>query len=63
MNIYIYWIIGVFIISMVCGFIFIPIILNFCKAKQLYDIPNARNKKGRTHPVPPKPPQAAGSCS
>ena len=42
MNIYIYWIIGVFIISMVCGFIFIPIILNFCKAKQLYDIPNAR---------------------
>lgn len=42
MNIYIYWIIGVFIISMVCGFIFIPIILNFCKAKKLYDIPNSR---------------------
>lgn len=42
MNIYIYWIIGVFIISMVCGFIFIPIILNFCKAKKLYDIPDSR---------------------
>lgn len=42
MNIYFIWIIGVFIISAVCGFIFIPIILNFCKAKKLYDIPNAR---------------------
>lgn len=42
MNIYIYWIIGVFVISALCGFIFIPIILNFCKTKQLYDIPNAR---------------------
>ena len=42
MNIYIYWIIGVFIISMACGFVFIPIILNFCKAKKLYDIPNSR---------------------
>ncbi|MCD8203065.1 MAG: undecaprenyl/decaprenyl-phosphate alpha-N-acetylglucosaminyl 1-phosphate transferase [Prevotella sp.] len=35
-------IIGVFLISTICGFIFIPIILNYCKAKQLYDIPNAR---------------------
>lgn len=42
MDIHVLWIIGVFIISTVCGFIFIPIILNFCKAKQLYDIPNAR---------------------
>lgn len=42
MSIYTYWIIGVFFISAVCGFIFIPIILNFCKAKQLYDLPNAR---------------------
>ncbi|MCD8290569.1 MAG: undecaprenyl/decaprenyl-phosphate alpha-N-acetylglucosaminyl 1-phosphate transferase [Prevotella sp.] len=34
--------IGVFLISTICGFIFIPIILNYCKAKQLYDLPNAR---------------------
>ncbi len=42
MNIYLLCIAGVFIISAICGFIFIPIILNYCKAKQLYDIPNAR---------------------
>lgn len=42
MNTYILCIAGVFIISTVCGLIFIPAILNFCKAKQLYDIPNAR---------------------
>lgn len=42
MDIYIFWIIGVFIISATCGFVFIPIILNFCKANRLYDIPNAR---------------------
>lgn len=42
MSIYIFWIVAVFLISVVCGFVFIPIILNFCKEKQLYDIPNAR---------------------
>lgn len=42
MNLYAFYIIGVFLISSICGFIFIPIILNFCKARQLYDIPNAR---------------------
>lgn len=42
MNIYILCIIGVFLISTICGFIFIPVILNYCKAKQLYDIPNSR---------------------
>lgn len=31
-----------FILSMVCGFIFIPQILKFCYKKKLYDIPNAR---------------------
>jgi UDP-N-acetylmuramyl pentapeptide phosphotransferase/UDP-N-acetylglucosamine-1-phosphate transferase len=31
-----------FILSALCGFFFIPIILNFCKEKQLYDIPNSR---------------------
>lgn len=42
MNIYIYCIIGVFIISAICGFLFIPLILNFCKSRKLYDIPDAR---------------------
>ena len=42
MGIYVFWMVAVFLISAACGFIFIPIILNFCKEKQLYDIPNAR---------------------
>lgn len=42
MNIYILCIIGVFIISAICGFLFIPLILNFCKSRKLYDIPDAR---------------------
>jgi len=33
---------GAFLLSMVCGFIFIPWILNYCKLHQLYDIPNQR---------------------
>lgn len=31
-----------FAISLVCGFIAIPVILDYCKSKRLYDIPNAR---------------------
>jgi UDP-N-acetylmuramyl pentapeptide phosphotransferase/UDP-N-acetylglucosamine-1-phosphate transferase len=31
-----------FIISTVCGLIFTPLILDFCKKKKLYDIPNER---------------------
>lgn len=31
-----------FILSTVCGFVMIPLILNFCKQKGLYDLPNAR---------------------
>ncbi len=42
MNLYIYYIAGVFMMSAICGLVFIPIILNFCKAKNLYDTPNAR---------------------
>lgn len=39
---YITMIISAFMISIICGFVFIPQILNFCKAKNLYDAPNAR---------------------
>ena len=31
-----------FLLSLIFGFIFIPAILNFCKDRQLYDIPNQR---------------------
>ena len=41
---YIYYIIilAAFIFSALCGFIMIPHILNFCKKRNLYDIPNSR---------------------
>ena len=39
---YLLYIFIAFILSMVCGFIFIPQIMNFCEHKKLYDIPNAR---------------------
>lgn len=50
MNIYAICTIGVFAISTICGFIIIPLILNFCKANQLYDIPNGR--KIHTNAIP-----------
>ncbi len=42
MYIYILCIIGVFLISMVCGAVSIPLLLNYSKVKKLYDIPDAR---------------------
>ncbi len=36
------YLLGAFILSTVCGFVFTPIILDFCKRKKLYDIPNER---------------------
>ena len=39
---YILFILGAFVVSACCGFFFIPLILNFCKEKKLYDIPNSR---------------------
>lgn len=33
---------GAFLSSIVCGLLFIPLILNYCKDKQIYDIPNSR---------------------
>lgn len=35
-------IIGTIIISAICGFIFIPALLRFCKKKKLYDVPSVR---------------------
>lgn len=31
-----------FVLSTICGFVFIPQIMNFCMRKKLFDIPNAR---------------------
>ena len=36
------YLLGAFLLSMVCGFVFTPIILDYCKRKKLYDIPNDR---------------------
>lgn len=42
MNVFKLLIILAFSISLFCGFIMIPQIMNFCKINRLYDIPNAR---------------------
>ncbi|MGG6545395.1 UNVERIFIED_CONTAM: undecaprenyl/decaprenyl-phosphate alpha-N-acetylglucosaminyl 1-phosphate transferase [Prevotella sp. 15_C9] len=42
MNIYIIICLISFLVSAACGFIIIPQILNFCKERHLYDIPNKR---------------------
>lgn len=39
-----------FLFSAVLGFIFIPMILNFCKEKKLYDIPNSRKVHSKAIP-------------
>lgn len=36
------YLLGAFLLSIICGFIFTPAILDFCKRKRLYDIPNER---------------------
>ncbi len=42
---YIYlFIVGAFVVSCVCGFVFIPAILKFCREKQLYDLPDTRKR-------------------
>ncbi len=33
-----------FVVSCVCGFVFIPLIMNFCQKNNLYDIPNRRKE-------------------
>ena len=36
------YLLGAFLLSLVCGFVFTPAILDYCKRKKLYDIPNER---------------------
>jgi len=36
------YILGAFLVSLICGLVFTPLILDFCKRKRLYDIPNER---------------------
>lgn len=36
------YILGAFLLSLICGLGFTPLILDFCKRKRLYDIPNER---------------------
>ena len=42
MNLFLLYIIGSFVVSMACGFLFIPLVIAYCKKKKLYDLPNAR---------------------
>lgn len=46
----IYYIIGSFLTSMLCGFIFIPLINKFCRDRKLYDIPD--NRKVHKNAIP-----------
>jgi UDP-N-acetylmuramyl pentapeptide phosphotransferase/UDP-N-acetylglucosamine-1-phosphate transferase len=41
---------GAFLLSALCGFIFIPLIMRFCKNKGLYDHPDARKVHRRNIP-------------
>ena len=50
MNFYLLCIAGTFVVSLICGLVIIPAILNFCRAHQLYDMPNGR--KIHTSAVP-----------
>ena len=36
------YLLGAFLLSLICGLVFTPLILDFCKRKRLYDIPNER---------------------
>jgi UDP-N-acetylmuramyl pentapeptide phosphotransferase/UDP-N-acetylglucosamine-1-phosphate transferase len=36
------YLLGAFLVSLICGLVFTPLILDFCKRKKLYDIPNER---------------------
>lgn len=36
------YLLGAFILSLICGLVFTPLILDFCKRKKLYDIPDER---------------------
>ena len=36
------YILSAFLLSIICGVVFTPLILDFCKRKRLYDIPNER---------------------
>ena len=36
------FLLGAFLLSMICGLVFTPLILDFCKRKKLYDLPNER---------------------
>lgn len=42
MDLKIIYILGSFLVSMLCGCVFIPWIIAFCKRKRLYDLPSAR---------------------
>ena len=36
------YLLGAFLLSIICGFVFTPVILDYCKRKKLYDLPSDR---------------------
>lgn len=50
MNLYILFIAGAFLLSAIIGLVSIPLILDFCNKKALYDIPNSRKVHKRAIP-------------
>ncbi len=50
MTLYIYAILGTFLLSMTIGFVSIPQIISFCQKRQLFDLPDAR--KVHTNRIP-----------
>lgn len=50
MTLYLLYILVSFVVSMASGFVLIPLIIRFCKANNLYDLPNAR--KVHKHGIP-----------
>ena len=42
MNVYIYYVIFAFIISLISGAVLIPVIIKFCRKRKLYDLPDTR---------------------
>lgn len=42
MNLDIIYILGAFVVSLISGLTLIPLVVSFCKKKNLYDLPNAR---------------------
>lgn len=44
------YLLGAFLLSIICGFVFTPLILDYCKRKKIYDLPNERKVHSKAIP-------------